>query len=103
MMSQPANNHPAITQYLLGALPAAETERLDVLSFTDDEFADSIRVVENDLVDAYVQGELADDELEQFKAFYLAFPIGREKVEFAQAFLVWSEKNATAQAERVTL
>ncbi len=103
MMSQPANNHPAITQYLLGALPAAETEHLDVLSFTDDEFADSIRVVENDLVDAYVQGELADDELEQFKVFYLAFPPRREKVEFAQAFLVWSEKNATAQAERVTL
>ncbi|MDX6709984.1 MAG: hypothetical protein QOH96_1000 [Blastocatellia bacterium] len=103
MMSQPANNHPAITQYLLGVLPEAETERFDVLSFTDDEFADSTRVVEKDLVDAYVQGELAGDELEQFKAFYLAFPLRREKVEFAQVFQVWSEKNAIAQAERIIL
>ena len=96
MTSDPTYNHQTITQYLLGALPAAETERLDELGFTDHEFADSLRAAEKDLVDAYVQGELAGDELEQFKTFYLASPLRREKVAFARAFQVFGERESAS-------
>lgn len=103
MTNDPMYNHQTITQYLLGALPAAETERLDELGFTDDEFADSLKAAEKDLVDAYVQGELAGDELEQFKTFYLASPLRREKVAFAQAFQVFGEReSASPRAEGST-
>ncbi|HVS81666.1 MAG TPA: hypothetical protein VHE60_08010 [Pyrinomonadaceae bacterium] len=96
MTSDPAYNHQTITQYLLGALPAAETERLDELGFTDDEFADSLKAAEKDLVDAYVQSELTDAALEQFESHYLASPLRREKVAFAQAFQVFGERESAS-------
>lgn len=86
-------NNQTIIAYLLGLLPEAEAEAFDELSFTDDEFADELKVVEKDLVDAYVNGELKGEKLEKFKTYYLASPVRREKVEFAQAFQVFAEKN----------
>ena len=96
-MSEQTFDQQAVTQYLLGALPEAERVRLDELSVSDDEFADALSVAENDLVDAYVQGELTGAALEQFKSHYLASPLRREKVKFAQVFQVFAEQNAGAR------
>jgi hypothetical protein len=76
-----------ITQYLLGALPAAEAEQLDEISITDDQFALRLQSVENDLVDAYVHGELRGETLARFRSVYLKSPAAREKVQFAERFL----------------
>ncbi len=84
IVSNPTKNNQTSSEYLLGALPEAETERLDELSFTDDEFAESLQVAETDLVDAYVLGELTGADLERFKTHYLVSPLRREKVEFAK-------------------
>lgn len=96
MKKQEFNSHE-IDQYLLGSLPSAEIERFDELSVADEEFALALSAAEKDLVDAYVQGELSGSRLERFKSHYLASPLRREKVEFARAFKVWTEKNAIAQ------
>ena len=96
-MRKEIHNDQSIAQYLLGSLPGAETERLDELSLTDDEFADSLKAAEKELVDAYVQGELSGAQLERFESHYLASPLGRQKVEFAQAFQLFAEANSAAQ------
>ena len=75
-----------ITAYLLGVLPEREAEIFDELSFTDDNFADELSAAEKDLVDAYVRNDLRGTTLEQFKNYYLASPIRREKVKFAETF-----------------
>jgi hypothetical protein len=75
-----------ITQYLLGRLSEEEVERLDALSFDDDEFAYRLQIVEDDLVDAYVNGELAGENLESFNSHYLLTPRRLDKVKFATAF-----------------
>jgi hypothetical protein len=85
-MSEPAYTDRNVTQYLLGALPAPETERLDELSVTSQEFAEALSAAEKDLVDAYVRGELSGDTLKQFQSHYLNSPRGRNQVEFARAF-----------------
>jgi hypothetical protein len=100
-MSKQAYNDQTVTRYLLGSLPGAEAERLDELSFTDDEFAGALRIAEEDLVDAYVRGELTGASLEQFKSYYLASPLRREKVEFARALQVFAGKSAAARAVEV--
>jgi hypothetical protein len=91
-MNQELHNHQELNQYLLGSLPEAETERFDELSVTDAEFAGALGAAEKDLIDAYVQGELADEVLQQFKSRYLASPAKRARVEFAHAFQVMAEK-----------
>jgi hypothetical protein len=76
-----------LVRYLVGSLPDDETERLDELSIADDEFAAHLRAVENDLVDAYVKGELAGDTLDRFNTHYLSSPATRDKVAFAEALV----------------
>ena len=85
-----------LKRYLLGALPEAETERLHELSVTDEELAGRLDAVENDLVDAYVRGELAQGDLDQFKSFYLASPRRQEKVRLAEGFLAREGRAARA-------
>ncbi|MGI9069473.1 MAG: hypothetical protein ACR2HX_24095 [Pyrinomonadaceae bacterium] len=97
-MSKQTHNDQTLTRYLLGALLETEAERLDELSFTDDEFAEALKAAEKDLVDSYVQGELAGATLERFQSHYLASPLGREKVKFARAFQLVAEKSAATKA-----
>ena len=100
-MSEQTFDQQAVTQYLLGALPEAETEQMDQLSVTDAEFAEALQAAEKDLVDAYVQGELTGAALEQFKSQYLASPLRREKVKFAQVFRVFAEQNAGTRVAEI--
>jgi hypothetical protein len=86
-----SNQDQVMTQYLLGSLSEAETERLDELSVTSQEFAESLSASEKDLIDAYVQGELSGTTLAQFESRYLASPIRRGRVEFAEAFQVFAK------------
>jgi hypothetical protein len=90
-----------IASYLLGTLPPTETERLDELSIANDEFAERLQAVENDLVDAYVRGDLQGQTLERFTSFYLASSARREKVKFAQAFRAAVEESLAARSGAV--
>jgi hypothetical protein len=74
-----------IVKYLLGRLSDDEVERLDSLSFVDDEFSHRLQAVEDDLIDSYVNDELSDQDLERFHSHYLLTPRRREKVHFAKA------------------
>lgn len=87
-----------LRRYLLGALADAEAERLHELSITDEQFAGRLDAVENDLVDAYVRGELSEETLKEFKAFYLSSPRRRQKVQFAEGLLALERRAATAPA-----
>jgi hypothetical protein len=86
-----------LVSYLLGLLPDEEAQRLDEASIADDEFVSHLRVVEHDLVDAYVSGTLAGDQLGRFESHYLASPRRRENVLFATSFLGAVERAASAQ------
>ena len=92
-MSNSTDQNQVITEYLLGSLPEVETERLDELSVTSQEFTESLSASEKDLIDAYVQGELSGAMLAQFESYYLASPVRRERVEFAEAFRVFARKH----------
>lgn len=76
-----------LIRYLLGVLPDAVTERLDEQGLIDDDFADRLKLAEDDLIDAYVSGTLTGDMRERFESYYLASPRRREKVAFARRFL----------------
>jgi hypothetical protein len=97
-MSDATDSNKTIIQYLLGALPGAETERLDELSFTSEEFAETLAATEKDLIDAYVQGELSGETLKRFEGRCLASPLLREKVEFAESLQIFGAREAARLA-----
>jgi hypothetical protein len=76
-----------LIRYLLGQLPEEDAEILDEASIADDEIAGRLRVVEDDLVDAYASGNLAGESLQRFESYYLSSPRRREKVRFAGSLL----------------
>ena len=88
-----------LIRYLLGELPAEETERLDELSIADEEVAARLSGVENDLVDAYVRAETSGEDRTRFESFYLSSAKRREKVQFARALLERERGTATAPAK----
>ena len=50
---KPRCDDQLVVQYLLGSVSGEEAARLDELSIANDEFAERLRAVEDDLVDAY--------------------------------------------------
>ena len=88
-----------LARYLLGAVPPDQAERLDELSVSDEEFAWRLTGLENDLVDAFVRGELRGEHLKQFNSFYLSSPKRRQKVEFAEGLRQFQARAAVAAAK----
>ncbi len=76
-----------LIRYLLGLLPEDEAQRYEEQSIVDDDVAARLRQVENDLVDAYVRGTLDEEFRKRFESFYLASPLRRDKVRFAERLL----------------
>lgn len=67
---------------------------MDVPCIADEQLAVRLAAIENDLVDAYVGGELSGDDLDRFKSSYRSSAYRRHKVDFATALLE-SEKKIT--------
>lgn len=99
-MKERSYNRQLLIGYLFCSLPAEETERLDDLSFTDERFVQELRLVEDDLVDAYVRGELAANLLTRFETRYLSSPLRREKVALARALYGYGEENRKVVAQQ---
>ena len=85
-----------LMHYLLGTLPSEETERLDELSITNDDFSWHLRAAENELVDSYVRSELSGDTLKRFQSNYLSSARRREKVAFAEGLFRFQATAAKA-------
>lgn len=96
--SDPVSDDVLLRRYLLGLTPETETEKLDERSIADEEFALLLRAAEYDLADAYAAGDLAGDELDAFRAVYLASATGRDTVRFADALLRYHERPARSWA-----
>jgi hypothetical protein len=87
-----------LIRYLLGLLPEDEAQRYDEQSIVDDDVAARLRQVENDLVDAYVRGTLDEEFRQRFESFYLASPLRRDKVRFAERLLGAVDRASVAGA-----
>ena len=89
-----------LARYLLGDMSDDEVEHIDERSIAEDGVAWRLRGIEDELVDAYVTGELRGEALQRFKWFYLASERRREKVRFAQSFLRAANRQAADVAEQ---
>lgn len=78
-------------RYLLGLLPEPEQAALEERFFEDGEILSEMRAVEQDLVDAYVRGQLAPDEKSVFESHYLSVHRHAERVTFARDLLALAD------------
>lgn len=71
-------------RYLLGEVSEREQTELEGKYFSDDEYFELFLSAEEELIDAYVRGELSAHEREQFERRFLATPQQCQRVEFAR-------------------
>jgi hypothetical protein len=79
-----------IFSYLLGELPEEESERFDAGCFAGEDWPEKIeqiRLVERDLIDAYLGGELTPEQRQHFELNYLTNEVRLKRVATAAALL----------------
>ncbi len=72
-------------RYLLGQLPDAERDTFEDRYFSDDQLHEQVLAIEEELIDAYVNGELEGQDKTAFERRFLSSPEYRHKLAFAQA------------------
>jgi hypothetical protein len=90
----PIPDRSSIVRFLLGRAGEAESAELKARMEIDAEFAQQAAIVEDDLVDEYVQGRLSEVDARDFRNHYMTGPERLQKVNFASALL------QSANAER---
>lgn len=83
-MKSNTQQYQSIREYQLGQAASEDAARLEEQLLTDDELYQELLVVEDELVDQYLAGQLADSEKESFETYFLATPERREKLRFAR-------------------
>jgi len=73
-------------QYLLGQTRPEELSSLEERLMTDSEFYNELLIVEDELIDQYLSGELSESERESFGNHFLLTPERQQKVRFVRAF-----------------
>ena len=88
-----------IRRYLLGELPEADQVRLEQQYFSDADFFEQVLIVEDQLIDDYLRGQLRRRERDRFEQHCLASTKRRERVELARALIQTVSKPSTATHE----
>jgi hypothetical protein len=74
-----------LRRYLLGELPSDEANAIEARLFLDDEYAEMLAMVEEDLVDDYLYDDVSGAERTQFEKIYLSTEAHRETLGAARA------------------
>lgn len=74
-----------IRQYLLGELDEQDREQLEQRVITNPDYKEEVLIMEEELLEDYVNGSLSPRELELVREKYSATPALRRKVEIARA------------------
>ena len=94
-------NDKQLREYLLGGLTPEEREHVETHIFEDDDFADSLRQTEADLLDGFTSGTLNQEDRRRFAAL-AANPAWAAKLEVSQWIATQSARAPRARATRTT-
>jgi hypothetical protein len=91
-----------IVKYLLGTIADERQTLLEERLFADDELHERLQVIEAELAEAYVRGELAGDDRDRFARQVETSTRLRERVEFMQALVRAVPAYAVARMPKVS-
>jgi hypothetical protein len=85
-------------RYLLGDVSDEERVRLEEYYFVDDDAFEQLSALEDELIDDYIRGELAEPQRKQFELHFLNSAERRQKLAFAESFNRYLSNAPTAVA-----
>ncbi len=90
-----------IRRYLLAAVSEDEREQVETRLMTDDDFFQQITLVEDELIDQYLDRDLAQADEQRFEEFFLCTPERQQKLRFARALRMYAAQAARERSPRV--
>src|SRR5258708_22304820 len=96
---QKSGGDDALIKYLLGELPDQERDRVEDKYFADDAFHERLLILEEELTDSYVRGELSPEQRKHFEQWFLRSPERLERLEFSRAVVQYASRAAVPAAE----
>lgn len=100
-MEYEAKDEELIRKYLIGGLSEVELRTVEERVMTDREFSKLATLVEDLLVEDYVEGRLRGSDHESFEKLFLATPEGAEQLSFTRALKEYAARTQ-ASASSVT-
>lgn len=101
-MELSASEQATLRQYLLGQGPEAELSRAEERLMTDSASYEELLILEDELVDQYIHGQLSEPDRVSFESYFLRSPDRREKVRFARALNKYVGLTANEQQARAS-
>ena len=92
------NDEKQIISYLLGELSETECARIEERLLRDAEYLETVRAVEDDLIDEYNRGELPAHERRRVEDYFAASPLKRKKITFARELSNLLDETSVAKA-----
>lgn len=96
-MKQPSDDYELLSQYLLGELSEEEQEAVEKRYLADREVYDKLLVIEDELIDAYVEGALAESRRANLERHFLNTPDRRARVDFGRAWMTYVTQQSGKQ------
>lgn len=79
-MEKDLDGQNEVKEYLLGTLDdPAKMRQIEERLMLDENFGDDLSIAEDELIEKYLDKELAESERKQFESFFLASPIREEQ------------------------
>jgi hypothetical protein len=91
------NERETVRRYLLGQAPLEDSSRVEERLLTDSEFYRELLIVEDELIDQYLSGELSAPERESFEPHFLLPPERQQKLRFARSLKRYVSSVGAAQ------
>ena len=91
-----------LRRYLFGQAPLEDSSQVEERLLTDGEFYQELLIVEDELIDLYVSGELSESERDSFETHFLLTPERRQKLRFARSLKKYVSSLGKAQPNEDT-
>ena len=88
--------------YLLGTLDPARKKELEDRIVHAPEASEELLMLEEELIDQYLAGELSDFETKQFETYFLTTPERRKNLRFGQLLKSYNRTSPTQEAVTAT-
>ncbi|HEY0171493.1 MAG TPA: hypothetical protein VGB98_10755 [Pyrinomonadaceae bacterium] len=92
-----------IIAYLLEELPEEDSKRFEEECFARESWPDQISLVEDDLIDGYLRGDLTPEQRRRFEQNYLITPARLERVRAAAVLIRYGDEYKTGGLPTVAL
>lgn len=93
--------HQTLTRYLLGELSESPMVELEKRLLADEDLFERLPIVEDDLIDAYVRGEMQSSRRQRFELRFLTLPKRRVRVELARNLLAMAESYSATDSVKL--